>query len=207
MKDTTVLDLAKKKERIFDQTASMHFKLSDEYKRLSNAEDAIEIIISVILCGVTFLDCEKYFYISSNTSTLIIGSSSIFLLAFTLIKQSLGHKQLCEKHMLAGKMYSKAKLDLASKIIEWKNKPVLDDTVLSYLDTHYRTLNDLPQIPEKRFTRLKHAHQSKVAFSKFLDSHPNDFWLICKLKFRFGGECTSKKNPQKEVDKNYDAEV
>jgi len=62
-----------------------------------------------------------------------------------------------------------------------------------YLDDHYSTLNDLPQIPEKHFPRLKHAHQSKVEFSKFLDNHQNDFWLICRIKFRFGIDTSSKK--------------
>ena len=186
MDKNDMLDIAKNKKRVFDQTASMHFRLSDEYRFMSNVEDAIEIIISVILCGVTFLDCERYFGISQNDSTLIIGSVSIFLLAFTLIKQGVGHKQLYEKHLLAGKMYVKSKLDLSSKIEEWSSTDVEKVQILSYIEEHYKTLTDLPQIPEKDFARLKHLHQSKVAFSKFLDSHPTDFWLICKLKFRFG---------------------
>lgn len=197
MDNNAILDLARKKKKVFDQTASMYFTLSDEYKRLSNLEDAIEIIASVLLCGVTFLDCEKYFHISSNASSLIIGFISIFLLAFTLIKQSLGHKQLFEKHQLAGKMYAKAKLDLASKITEWEINPISDSELLAYLDDHYNALSDLPQIPEKHFGRLKHAHQVKVELSKFLDSHPNDFWLVCKIKFRLGIDLPSKKKVEK----------
>lgn len=185
MDDKDIIEIAKNKKRIFDQTASMHFKLSDEYKFLSNLEDTIEIIISVVLCGITFLDCEKYLGISQNDSTLIIGFISIFLLAFTLVKQGLGHKQLYEKHQLAGKMYVMSKLDLSSKIEEWTSKDVEKDQILSYIKEHYKTLNDLPQIPEKHFAKLKHAHLSKVAFSKFLDSHEKDFWIICKIKFHF----------------------
>lgn len=201
MDSNKVLDLAREKKRVFDQTASMHFKLSDEYNRLSNIEDALEIIVSVILCGVTFLDCEKYFYISSRTSSLIIGFISIFLLAFTLIKQNLGHKQLREKHQLAGKMYTKAKIDLTSKITEWEANPIPDTEMLSYLEDHYYSLNDLPQIPEKHFGRLKHAHQSKVELSKFLDRHPSDFWLVCRIKFRLGIDIPSKNDVQ-EVTSN-----
>ena len=191
--ESKIIDMANKKKKVFDQCASMHFKLSDEYKLLSNIEDAIEIAISVILCGVTFLDCEKYLQIPSEYYSLIIGFVSIFLLAFTLIKQNLGHKQLCEKHQIAGKMYAKSKLDLTAKIAEWSINPQSDIEMLSYLDDHYSTLNDLPQIPEKHFPRLKHAHQSKVEFSKFLDNHQNDFWLICRFKFRFGIDTPSKK--------------
>lgn len=192
MDNKDIIEVAKNKKRIFDQTASMHFKLSDEYKFMSNLEDTIEIIISVILCGITFLDCEKYFGISQNDSTLIIGFVSIFLLAFTLVKQGVGHKQLYEKHQLAGKMYVMSKLDLSSKIEEWSSKNVEKVQILSYIEEHYKTLNDLPQIPEKHFARLKHAHQSKVAFSKFLDLHATDFWLVCKLKFRFSKDKTTK---------------
>ena len=56
---SSIIEMAYQKKRVFAQCASMHFKLSDEYKRLSNIEDVLEIAISVILCGVTFLDCEK----------------------------------------------------------------------------------------------------------------------------------------------------
>ena len=198
MDNKTILDFANKKKKDFNQMASMHFKLSDKYKLFSNAEDTIEVIISVLLCGITFLDCEQYFHIPANTSSLIIGFVSIFLLAFTLIKQNLGHKELCEKHQLAGKMYAKAKLDLATKIKEWDLKPLTDEVVLAYLDDHYTALNDLPQIPEKYFAYLKHEHQTKVEFSKFLDRHPNDFLWVCKLKFRFGIESFRKQKKQEK---------
>ena len=181
----TGLDVAKSKKSMFDFMASMHFRLSDEYKCYSNIEDAIEIIISVFLCGITFLDYQEYFNITIQKPILIVGFISIFLFAFTLIKQCVGHKQLCEKHQLAGKMYSQAKLDITSKIAEWSTETVSTKEVLEYIDSHFGSLNDLPQIPERHFNRLKHLHQSKVEMSKFLDSHRSDFWLICKIKFRF----------------------
>lgn len=65
------LDVAYNKKRIFDQMASMHFRLSDEYKRLASIEDAIEIIISVTLCGITFLDYQEYFNITIQRPTFI----------------------------------------------------------------------------------------------------------------------------------------
>ena len=179
------LDVAYNKKRIFDQMASMHFRLSDEYKRLASIEDAIEIIISVALCGITFLDYQEYFNITIQRPTFIVGCISIFLLAFTLIKQGVGHKELCEKHQIAGKMYSQAKLDIASKIAEWNISDTSTKDILNYIDSHFSSLNELPQIPEKHFNRLKHMHQSKVEMSKFLDSHKKDFWVICRLKFRF----------------------
>ena len=156
------LDIANNKKRIFDQMASMHFRLSDEYKHFACIEDAIEIIVSVALCGITFLDFQEYFNITIQKPTLIVGCISIFLLAFTLIKQSVGHK-----------------------IAEWKATEVSTEDILNYIDSHFSSLNDLPQIPEKHFNRLKHWHQVKVEMSKFLDAHKNDFWLICKIKFRF----------------------
>lgn len=192
----TSIDLAKKKKKDFDQMASLHFKLSDKYKLFSSIEDALEIVVSVFLCGITFLDCEQYFHISPSASSLAIGFVSIFLFAFTLIKQHLGHKELCEKHQLAGKMYANAKLDLSAKIKEWVIMSGADDDVLSYLEDHYTTLNDLPQIPEKYFASLKHAHQTKVEFSKFLDRHPSDFLWVCKLKFRLGIESFRKQREQ-----------
>ena len=191
----TGLEVANSKKSVFDLMASMHFRLGDEYKHYSSIEDAIEIIVSVLLCGITFLDYQEYFNITIKQPILIVGFISIFLLAFTLIKQGIGHKQLCEKHQLAGKMYSQAKLDITSKIAEWSTEEVSTKEVLDYIDSHFSSLNDLPQIPEKHFNRLKHLHQTKVEMSKFLDSHRNDFWLICKIKFRF---CHAKNAKGKE---------
>lgn len=188
----TALDIANNKKRIFDQMASMHFRLSDTYKCFAGAEDIIEIIVSVVLCGITFLDYQAYFNISIKRPMLIVGFISIFLLAFTLIKQSVGHKQLSEKHQIADKMYSQAKLDIASKIVEWSILSTPDENVLNYIDSHFGSLNELPQIPEKKFSRLKHWHQSKVEMSKFLDSHRNEFWFVCKVKFRFSNNAIKK---------------
>ena len=190
--DILVIDEARNKKRIFDQMASMHFKLSDEYKSWARFEDAIEIAVAVSLCGVTFLNFQDYFNIAIENSTLVIGGISIFLLVFIFIKQRIGHRQLSEKHQIAGKMYTKAKLDLSSMINLWITQSTGDSEVLIYINNRFGTLNDLPQIPEKYFSRLKHAHQSKVAMSKFLDSHPNDFWLLCKIKFRLSS--IGKKN-------------
>lgn len=181
----SVLDSAKTKRRIFDQTATMHFRLSDKYKFWANVEDILEIVTSVFLCGITFLDHQRYFSIDPDTSTLMLGGASIFLFAFTLVKQRLDHKQLWEKHNLAGKLYAQAKITLSSRITEWETMNIEDEVVLNYIESQFSSLNDLPQIPEKDFLRLKHAHQEKVAFSKFLDDHPNDFWFLCKIKFRF----------------------
>ena len=179
------LSIAENKKRIFDQMASMHFRLSDKYNCFACIADAIEIIISVSLCGITFLDFQTFFNTSLEKPMLVVGLISILSFAFNLIKQSLGHKQLSEKHQMAGKMYARAKLDITSKIAEWNAVLIPDEVILGYIDSHYSSLNDLPQIPEKQFARLKHWHQSKVEMSKFLDSHKNDYWLVCKLKFRF----------------------
>ena len=179
------LDIAKNKKRIFDQTASMHFKLSDRYHTFETIEDAVEIIASVIMCGLTFFDYEKFIGSSPDKATVVIGAISIFLFAFTLVKQRLAHSQLSEKHKLAGKLYSQAKLDITARITDWDTGEATDKYILDYINEHYDSLNELPQIPEREFNRLKHWHQSKVEMSKFLDTHQNEFWLICKIKFRF----------------------
>ena len=186
MNNTRAIEIARKKKDVFDQMASMHFSLSDKYLFLSKVEDAIEILISVALCGVTFLDYEKFLSCKSNWPVFVTGIISIFLLAFTLIKQRLDRKKLSEKHNLAGKMYSRAKLDINAKIIEWEIMGTENEEILQYCNNHFLELNELPQIPEKEFIRQKHSHQSKVEFSKFLDSHKRDCLLICKIKFWFG---------------------
>lgn len=192
----TAIELAKNKRRVFDQIATMHFSLSDKYRRWVKVEDAIEIILSVVLCGITFFDFEKFCSISERASTLVTGLSSILLFAFTLLKQSWDHKQMCEKYQLAGKLYSSAKLELTAKLTEWEVCSQSENEIIAYLKDHYSSLNDLPQIPEKDFARLKHKHQYKIEFSKFLDEHKSDSWFFCLIKFhlrnRKGREITQK---------------
>ena len=83
-------------------------------------------------------------------------------------------------------MYSRAKLDINARISEWEIMETESEDILQYCNNRFLELNELPQIPEKEFIRLKHAHQSKVEFSKFLDTHKRDCLLMCKLKFWFG---------------------
>lgn len=95
-------------------------------------------------------------------------------------------KKHSEQHYLAGKMYAHAKLEVDSKIKAWEFQEVDEFEVFQYFQNNFSELNELVQIPEKEFTKLKHAHQTKVEFSKFLDTHKKDYLWLCKLKFRFG---------------------
>ena len=96
------------------------------------------------------------------------------------------HKKRSEQHYLAGKMYAHAKLEVDSKIKVWELQEVDELEVVQYFQNYFSGLNELVQIPENKFTKLKHAHQTKVEFSKFLDTHKRDYLWICKCKFRFG---------------------
>lgn len=180
------LEYAHKKKRVYDQMTSMHFTLSDKYERMSKIEDTIEIVLSVFLCGFTFCDLGKLGWGQLKNPMLIIGLTSIILFAFTLVKQRLDHKKRSEQHYLAGKMYAHVKLEVDSKIKVWERQEIDEFEVVQYFQDNFSELNELVQIPEKDFIKLKHAHQTKVEFSKFLDTHKNDYLWICKLKFRFG---------------------
>ncbi len=204
-KNNMAFNAAKKKKHILDQMASMHFKLSDEYKLKSVLEDIFEISISIILCGITFLDLENYFSISDRISSLIMGFISIGLLIFTFSKQIVNYKQLCEKHQLSGKMYAQAKLELSSQLNKWEINNTNSDDILEYLNNHFDSLNDLPQIPEKHFNRLKHSHQHKVAMSKFLDDYHDNLWFICQIRFALKG--IKKNSSDIEIQKNTKAIV
>ncbi|MGM9523833.1 MAG: hypothetical protein ACI3VU_05415 [Faecousia sp.] len=164
----------------------MHFTLSDKYERMSKIEDTIEVVLSVLLCGLTFCDFDQLGWGQIKNPTLIIGLTSIILFAFTLVKQRLDHKKRSEQHYLAGKMYAHVKLEVDSRIKVWERQEIDEFEVVQYFQDNFSELNELVQIPEKDFIKLKHAHQTKVEFSKFLDTHKNDYLWICKLKFRFG---------------------
>ncbi len=174
----------------------MHFKLSDYYKAWNSFFDIAEIFISVCLCGVTFLDFKTYFKVDFD-SQLILGIISIFLLAFTLTKQRLNFKEKSEQHYFAGKMYCSAKIDITNRITQWENYPNPQEAI-EYMRTQYIGLNDLVQIPENKFTRLKHHHQHKADFSKFLDKNKRIPYMICILKYCFLN-CFDRKKKEEDV--------
>ena len=179
------IEFAEKKKKAFDQMASMHFILSDRYKTIAAIEYAFEITVSVALCGAAFFDFSKVSARFSPNASIVTGWLSIALFAFTLIKQYLSRSDQSEKHRVAGKMLTQAKLDLTSKIEKWKVENTAEKEILAYIDNHFSVLNDLPQIPEKDFLRLKHKHLAKIDFSKYLDSHHKESWLLCRLKYMF----------------------
>lgn len=191
------LKFAYKKRSIFDQMTSMHFILSDRYDKISKVEDAVEISLSVLLCGLTFFDFEKLGWGQIKNSTFIIGLISIVLFAFTLVKQRLDHKKRSEQHYLAGKIYANAKLEVSAKIQMWEIQEVDELEVIQYFQNNLSELNEVVQIPEKEFIKLKHAHQTKVEFSKFLDSHKRDYLWVCKLKYRLGKQ---QNNPSTDTE-------
>lgn len=166
---------AKKKRSIFDQTASMHFKLSDIYHMWSVITDIIEIVFAVALGSVAFANLQQL--------SIIIGIVSSGLFAFTLIKQRLNLKEKSEQHRLAGKAYVNAKLDINTMLLKWNNEATVDE-IADYLLNSFKYLGDVIQIPEKKFAKLKHYHQRKIEFSKYLDDHKSDSWFKCKREFR-----------------------
>ncbi|NMC55917.1 MAG: SLATT domain-containing protein [Eubacteriaceae bacterium] len=180
-----LLDFANTKKNIFDMLASMHFKLSDNYNKWNIFFDCIEILIAVLLCGTTFLDISKIFIFNNLNLRIIISFISILLFAFTLIKQRLDFKRRSEYHKIAGKLYVNAKNDLSQNMNIWRNSNTEDTNIMEYINNTYKNLNELIQIPESKFHKLKHYHQYKVEFSKFLDNNKTKPWLLCKILFFF----------------------
>lgn len=174
----SAIDQAKKKKNIFDMMVSMHCKLRDKYNRWNVLFDCLEVLTSVILCGITF-------YSFPDNISFYLGIASILLFALTLIKQRLNLKKKAERHHLAGKLYLAARLDLEQQIGIWVENSEEQDKILIYIREKYRELSEATPIPEKMFHKLKHHHQYKVEFSKFLDKNKSSPWIICKLKFLF----------------------
>ena len=185
-KNNEILERAKDRQRVFDQMTSMHFLLSDRYKRLAIIEDVVEICLSVVLCALTFFDFGEVIKGNTTLPVVAIGIVSALLFAFTLVKQRLDRKKQSEKHSLAGKLYSRAKIELRNQISLWESSGCTEEEINAYLEKIFLALNDLVQIPEASFARLKHAHQRKVEFSRFLDDHKAEPFFVCKLKFLFG---------------------
>lgn len=185
-KGNEILERAKDRRRVFDQMTSMHFLLSDKYKRLAIMEDVVEICLSVVLCALTFFDFGEVIKGNTTLPVVTIGIISALLFAFTLVKQRLDRKKQSEKHSLAGKLYSRAKIELSNQISLWEASGYTADEIITYLEKSFLALNDMVQIPEACFARLKHAHQRKVEFSRFLDAHKAEPYIVCRLKFLFG---------------------
>ncbi len=152
---SVVIEQAEKKKKIFDMMVSMHSKMRDSYNYWNNVFDCLEILASVLFCGVTFFDFRNVF---SDNIAMLFGIVSILFFSFTIIKQRLNFKSKAEQHRTAAIMYAKAKIDIAQQIILWEEQNTTSEVVSEYIANKYDSLSELVSIPEKRFHRLKHHH-------------------------------------------------
>lgn len=180
-----ILDSAEKKFRVYDMMTSMFFKLADYYHHVDLVYDVFELALSTLICGVTFLGETSVITISHKIYTLTIGFSSIGLFAFTLIKQRLDYKKLAEEYKFAGKKYAAAKSKLKKQLDIWTDEGFNNTDINLFMENLDDTLKDLATIPENKFHKLKHYHQQKVEYSKFLDSNKSEPWYLCKFKFYY----------------------
>lgn len=162
----------------------MHAKLRDRYRLIEEIYDVINIIISIILCVLTFYDQSS---ISSNKIITMIGYLAIILFIFSLIKQRLNFKEKYAKHAEASNLLLRLKYEIRDTlfIIERTSQEVSDEKIIQLRKKLANTKSSIIEISDHQYLRLKKYFHKKRAYSSFLESEKSSFWLTSKFKFFF----------------------
>ncbi len=179
------LEYLENKKRVVDMMTTAHSIIRDRYNHINTALDCLEVVAAAIICGTTFLNYNELWPDYGNGIWLTMGFFSIFILILTILRQRLDLKTKAEKHDHAARVCSKIKLDISYKMQEWCDQDIVPEEAVEFVKLEYEGLEDIVPIPDRKFTKLKHMHDRKVQFSRFLDSNRMSPWIVCKIRFFF----------------------
>jgi hypothetical protein len=183
--------------RLANQQATMHGWMSDYYGRWNAALTYASLSIAVVLLALVFASdfVQRTTEISADAFQWATGITAIVNFLLTLGGLAWRPAAKAASHRQAVGHYTKAKYEVGRQLDS--NEAITAESVRQieelYLDTR-----DLPNIPDRRFLKLKRWHLEKVAVSRELDDNPHE--SIRSIKHRL------KKARQNEIDRTNGSE-
>lgn len=172
--------------------ASIHSKLSDDYRRQDAVFSSLLLVISTFLVGVVFISedfVQTTVGLSANGLKWIIGIASICNFCGVLLVSQWGFQKRATEHREAVRFY----FGIFNKIRRWQDSGIpITDEMIEEIRSDYARTQTLPKILEARFLRLKQWHLQKIAVSRELDKTP--FEPISSIKERLKSD--SKKGDE-----------
>jgi hypothetical protein len=169
--------------RLIDQNMTAHAVLRDRYRRRSSAFDISLLCLSIGLNAFVFTDeaaLKLIFFGHAVEAKLWIGLISVALLVLSLIGLRVDWDGRSRSHKEAVERLGRLKARYREVHASGGDADAREELAKEYA----RTMELLPAIPERSFTRLKAHHQVKRLLSREVDAHPGVPWWILSLRAR-----------------------
>lgn len=171
----------KRQYRLVDQLLSMHADVRDIFERRAFALNTALIGTSLVLSVLAFVGEEVLALLGGDArlTRLQLGSVALVLLLLSIAEYRVDWKGAASRHNEAAKRLGQLKAFYRRSC--WSSEA-------EELTREYETTMELiPAIPERWFTRLKARHLFKRALSEQLSANPRTFEWLLRVRLRFQG--------------------
>lgn len=175
-------DRVLKIERVSDMLCSAHAGLRDKYARWSLGLDLIILASSTWLVALVFVEPRINATLTpfGLDPQIWIGTLGIvtFFLTLLQMKTDWSGKSDAHRHSLSMRARIKRECD---HILSSGRAPGLEE--YQRLFDRYDLVNEVAShVPENEFLRQKKRHETKIAISRHLDSHPAASIVLTRLR-------------------------
>lgn len=173
----------KRVRRLANQQASIHGWLSDYYGRWSAALTFCSLLLAVILLALVFASdfVQRTTAIPADAFQWATGIAAITNFLFTLWALAWRPASKAAGHRQAIGHYTKAKYEVGRRL---DSEEAITAEAVEQIEERYLDTRDLPNIPDRRFLKLKRWHLEKVAVSRELDENPHESIRSIKRRLR-----------------------
>ena len=165
--------------RVIDQLVSMHSMLRDRYGRLALALNTLLVLVSFGLCVLTFVGDEILVNAGQNPvlARLVVGLVAAVILALSITEFRVDWRARSTRHADAATRLSEVKGEYRRVWAESERVEAGEARQLSRL--YETTSQDVVEVPERLFNRLKGKHVFKRMLSEETSAHPKaPHWFL-----------------------------
>lgn len=184
---TLVNSEVERQYRVVDQLVSMHSMLRDRYSRLALALNTLLVVVSFALCVMTFVGDEVLKDAGQNPpfARLVFGLVAAVILALAITEFRVDWRARSALHADAAKRLSEVKGEYRRVRADSVHVATGETRRLSRL--YETTLQDVVEVPERMFNRLKVKHVFKRILSEETSAYPKAPHWFLWMRLRWEG--------------------
>jgi hypothetical protein len=164
--------------RVMNMWLTIYQKLFTRYRIRARLLELILLLCALLLCLTTFVDHKilQFLLISPDKSQMILGFSSFAVLVIALLSWITNWKEKAAYYDQAVDTLCKAQIE-CSELFKLAITQAEDLRAKSFVYSYL--INNLPQITEQDFHRLKAFHKRQLEVNKMIDRYPgSSVWLL-----------------------------
>jgi hypothetical protein len=178
----TTRDELQRIRRVSDQLCSAHAGLRDKFAQRALILDLLILAASVWLVALAFVDpvlnlALTPFHLDAR---LWVGALAVGTFLGTLVQLKTDWKGRSDSHKRTAQLYAEVKREAGYVLAD----DVVDDPSFHRVLARYDLASAVGvAVPERDFLPEKRRHKTKIALSRYLDTHPSASLLIIRVRF------------------------